>query len=88
MKAYGGTGGISPPFLTTALDGGELSASRPCRFTPSSQSRSERCGDSLPGIKPKPVARRYTDWAIAIARIQGEILLQLLLLKKRGVALF
>jgi hypothetical protein len=29
-----GSGGIAPHFLTSALDGGELSASRPCRFTP------------------------------------------------------
>jgi hypothetical protein len=28
------SGGISPPFLTSALDGGEWSASRPGRFTP------------------------------------------------------
>jgi hypothetical protein len=26
-------GGIAPPFLTSALDGGEWSASRPCCFT-------------------------------------------------------
>jgi hypothetical protein len=25
---------ITPPFLTSALEGGEWSASRPCRFTP------------------------------------------------------
>jgi hypothetical protein len=29
-----GSGGVAPPFFTSALDGGELSASRPCRFTP------------------------------------------------------
>jgi hypothetical protein len=29
-----GSGGIAPPFLTSALDGGGWSASRPCRFTP------------------------------------------------------
>jgi hypothetical protein len=29
-----GSGGIAPPFLISALDGGEWSASRPCRFTP------------------------------------------------------
>jgi hypothetical protein len=29
-----GSGGIAPPFLTLALDGGEWSASHPCRFTP------------------------------------------------------
>jgi hypothetical protein len=34
MKAYWGSGGISPPILlTSALDGGEWSASRPGRFT-------------------------------------------------------
>jgi hypothetical protein len=27
-------GGIAPPFLTSVLDGGELSASCPCCFTP------------------------------------------------------
>jgi hypothetical protein len=30
----GGSEGISPPFLTSALDGGEWSVSHPCRFTP------------------------------------------------------
>jgi hypothetical protein len=30
MKTYGG---VAPPFLTSALDGGEWSASRPSRFT-------------------------------------------------------
>jgi hypothetical protein len=30
----GGGGCIAPPFLTSALDEGEWSASRPCRFTP------------------------------------------------------
>jgi hypothetical protein len=29
-----GSGGIAPPFLTSALYGGEWSASRPNRFTP------------------------------------------------------
>jgi hypothetical protein len=37
MKTYSG-GGIAPPFLTSALDGGEWSASRPGRFTPGKQS--------------------------------------------------
>jgi hypothetical protein len=32
MKMYGG-GGIAPLFLTSTVDGGEWSASRPCRFT-------------------------------------------------------
>jgi hypothetical protein len=34
MKTYGGSGGIAPPFSTSALDGGEWSASRPGRFIP------------------------------------------------------
>jgi hypothetical protein len=34
MEAYWGSGGIAPHFLTSALDGGEWSASRPGRFTP------------------------------------------------------
>jgi hypothetical protein len=34
MKTSGGRGCIDPPFLTSALDGGEWSASRPGRFTP------------------------------------------------------
>jgi hypothetical protein len=29
----GGSGGIAPLFLTLALEGSDLSASRPCRFT-------------------------------------------------------
>jgi hypothetical protein len=34
MKTYWGSGGIAHTFLTSALDGGEWSASRPGRFTP------------------------------------------------------
>jgi hypothetical protein len=34
MKAYGGNWGIDTRNLTSALDGGEWSASRPCRFIP------------------------------------------------------
>jgi hypothetical protein len=33
-KTYGGSGDLAPPFLTTALDEGQCSVSRPCRFTP------------------------------------------------------
>jgi hypothetical protein len=32
MKAYWGSGGIAPRILTSALDGGEWSASRPNCF--------------------------------------------------------
>jgi hypothetical protein len=62
MKTYrgGGGGDIAPPFLTSALDGGEWSASHPGRFTTRKivapwysldrrpgglQSRSGRCGE-------------------------------------------
>jgi hypothetical protein len=34
VKMYWGSGDIAPPILTSALDGGEWSASRPGRFTP------------------------------------------------------
>jgi hypothetical protein len=33
MKAYWESGGIAPPILTSAVDGGEWPASRPDRFT-------------------------------------------------------
>jgi hypothetical protein len=42
-----GSGGVAPPFLTSALDGGEWSASRPARFTP---------GERAPGT------HWITDW--------------------------
>jgi hypothetical protein len=41
MKTYVGSGSIAPPFLTSAIDGGERSASRPGRFT--SWERAPRC---------------------------------------------
>jgi hypothetical protein len=47
-----GSGDIAPPFLTSALDGGEWSSSRPCRFTPREKSSVARCA-------PKPV---WTLW--------------------------
>jgi hypothetical protein len=37
-----GNGGIAPSFLTSELDGGEWSASSPCRFT---------AGESTPGTQ-------------------------------------
>jgi hypothetical protein len=53
-----GSGGIAPPFLTSPLVGGELSASRPCCFAPCTGWTPEsvwRCGEeqalSLPGIE-------------------------------------
>jgi hypothetical protein len=38
MKAYGGVDVWTHVFLTSALAGGERSASRPCRFTPGGKS--------------------------------------------------
>jgi hypothetical protein len=46
MKALG-NGSIAPLFLTTALDGGELLASRPCRFT-----FEDTFSGTLSGIEP------------------------------------
>jgi hypothetical protein len=34
MKTYGGSGGIAPPFFTSALDRGEWLTSSPGCFTP------------------------------------------------------
>jgi hypothetical protein len=34
MKIYYGSGGMAPPLLTSALDGGKWSALSPGRFTP------------------------------------------------------
>jgi hypothetical protein len=42
METYGG-GGIAPPFLTSALDGGEYLASRSGRFTPMGKSPVTHC---------------------------------------------
>jgi hypothetical protein len=69
--------GIAPPFLTSALDGGEWSASRLCHFTPSTHWIGGWVGPRaslnvmkkgkilpLPGIKPGRPARSYTDWII------------------------
>jgi hypothetical protein len=58
-----GSGGIAPPFLTSAQDAGEWWASRPGKIPPyplarrlnGPQSRSGRCGENktpLPGIEP------------------------------------
>jgi hypothetical protein len=44
MNTYGGIGVVAPPFFTSALDGGEWSASRPGR------SLSEEIAPSTHGI--------------------------------------
>jgi hypothetical protein len=80
MKTYGGSG-----CLTSALDGGEWSASRPCHFTPGErargilriegggpdavQNRKKSCSDGNRAQSVQPVARHYTDWAIPALRL-------------------
>ena len=39
MKAYRGSNGITPPFLTWALDGGEWLTSHSSRFAPAKEPR-------------------------------------------------
>jgi hypothetical protein len=71
--------GIAPILLTSALDGGEWSASRPYRFTPGTHSIGDWVDPGIglnavekrkalhrPAQNPAvhPVARRYIDWAI------------------------
>jgi hypothetical protein len=68
-----GSGGIATPFLTSALVGGEWSASRPCRFThwiegwvgpgvglDALESR-KSCSPGNRTRAAQPVVRRYTD---------------------------
>jgi hypothetical protein len=43
MKVYWGSGGRSTQSLTSALDGGEWSASRPGRFTPRERAPGIHC---------------------------------------------
>jgi hypothetical protein len=43
MKIYEGSGGIAPPFLTSALDGDEWLALRSGRFTPGEKAPCIHC---------------------------------------------
>jgi hypothetical protein len=53
-----GGGGIAPPFLTSALDGGERPASRSCRFTPRNVAN-----HMFPGMVPgQAVVRVRPQW--------------------------
>jgi hypothetical protein len=73
MKTYGGGGSIAPPFLSRALDGGGMSASRPGRSTSGKESQiptgwvGPKAGlDAVEYRKiscpyRESVARRYTD---------------------------
>jgi hypothetical protein len=72
----GGNGGIAPPFLASALDGGEWSASCPGRFIPEEiilgthwigdwlwkEENPRSFGNRTPSIQP--VARCYTDFDV------------------------
>jgi hypothetical protein len=80
MKAYGGVDVWIHVSLTSSLVAGELSASRPGRFTPGTHWIGGWVGPridlddvekrkflTLPGLKLRPVQSigcRYTDWAI------------------------
>jgi hypothetical protein len=50
-----GSGGIAPPFLTTGLDGGEWSASRPSHFTPAETAPGRKLGG------PQSQSGRYEE---------------------------
>jgi hypothetical protein len=50
MKAYGGVDVQIHIFLTSALAGGEWSASRPCRFTPGERAPSTHWEDPRAGL--------------------------------------
>jgi hypothetical protein len=52
-----GSGGIAPPFLTSALDGGEWSPLRPGRFTPSTHRKGDWVG---PRVGPDAVEERVS----------------------------
>jgi hypothetical protein len=75
MKTWG-SGGVAPPFLTSALYVGEWSCTRPSRFTPGERApgthwiggwvgpRAGMDALTLVGNRTpavRPVARRYTD---------------------------
>jgi hypothetical protein len=76
MKSCGGSRGIAPTFLTSALYGGEWPASRHIRFTPryplhmrlgGIPNRSERCGEqkisfSCQGLNSERPARRQMGY--------------------------
>jgi hypothetical protein len=69
------SGGIAPPFLTSSLDEGEWSASRPGRLTPSAH-WIEGCWEEqnfVPSgnrtLPVQPVAGRYTDLAVRTLQI-------------------
>jgi hypothetical protein len=46
-----GSGDLVPPFLMSARDGGEWSASRPCRFTPGERALSSHWIGSWVGLR-------------------------------------
>jgi hypothetical protein len=76
MKTYSGSGGVSPRFSTSALDGGECSASRPGRFIRKKRApgthcirgwvgprAGQKCSRLQPELEPpiiQPVAQRCT----------------------------
>jgi hypothetical protein len=55
-----GSGGIAPPFLTSALDWGERSAWSPCRFTPGERAPGGRVGPTA-GLDSDPLTYHDTS---------------------------
>jgi hypothetical protein len=60
MEDVSGSGVIAPPFLTLALDGGEGSVSRSCRFTTGERAPRTHCivGCVGPRVGPDVVVKR------------------------------
>jgi hypothetical protein len=56
-----GCGGIAPPFLSTALDGGKLSASRSYRFTPGGTAHSTHWIGGWVGLRTTVDAMENTN---------------------------
>jgi hypothetical protein len=80
MEDVSGSGGIAPPFLTSAIDGGEWSAPRPGRFTPVEVAPGAHWVGGKVGLRgrldvieerkisvlagSRTLARCYTEWTI------------------------
>jgi hypothetical protein len=91
------SGSIAPPFLSSTLDGGEWSASRPGRFTAGERvSGAHRIGNwvspraGLDDLQTNFAADRIqipasSQWSVAIASVHMIILISLCAAKRRGL---
>jgi hypothetical protein len=66
MKIYGVSGDIAPPFLTSALYGGECSASRLSRFTPGTHLIGGWIGITFIQYVTKEKNTCYNSWAFVV----------------------